>query len=73
MFLTATELIQLTGYRRAADQAGWLKRNGVKFYRQRTNGRIVVTRAAVEDKGNRGSEIEGPRLDWIGNGRKKAA
>jgi hypothetical protein len=47
MFLTADELLTLTGYGIAAYQRRWLKRNGWKHEVAR-NGRPVVSRAYAE-------------------------
>lgn len=46
-FLTATELIDMTGYKMPSKQIAWLTRNGLKHWVSRT-GRPVVPRAAVE-------------------------
>ena len=47
MFLTADQLHELTGYKRAAYQCRWLAKNRVHFY-VRGDGRPVVTETAIE-------------------------
>ena len=64
MFLTEEQVVELTGYKRAADQAKWLKRNGVQHFRQRINGRVIIARDALAVR-EKVAEVEGPRLDWI--------
>lgn len=44
MFLTAEELRELTGYKRASLQLGWLRKAGVRHYVRR-DGRPVVMAA----------------------------
>lgn len=41
MFLTAEELVDLTGWKRASRQVAWLRKNGVKHYVRR-GGRPCV-------------------------------
>jgi hypothetical protein len=50
MFLTDTELFDLTGYRRNADRCRWLKENGWTFLRNAITGRPVVSRSYAESK-----------------------
>lgn len=47
MILSGAELVTLTGYKRAKDQARWLARNG---WRHTVNalGRVVVARAEFD-------------------------
>jgi len=47
--LTAEQLCELTGYKRAAEQARWLKENGFKFRLDRL-GKPRVDRAHYEAK-----------------------
>lgn len=49
MFLTAAELIDLTGYQSPAWQSRWLDRQGFA-YKRAANGRIVLSRAYVESR-----------------------
>jgi hypothetical protein len=46
-FLTAGEVIELTGYKAAKKQIEWLTRNGVKHWVPAT-GRPVVPRSAID-------------------------
>ncbi len=46
MFLTADQLRELTGYKRAAYQVKWLAKNRVHFY-VRADGLPVVTEDAI--------------------------
>ncbi len=47
MFLTRTEIFELTGYKRGTAQARWLRAEGFSF-RIGADGRPRVLRAAVE-------------------------
>jgi hypothetical protein len=49
VFLTQTEIIELTGRRWRKDQSAWLKAKGYK-HEINALGRIVVARAHVEGK-----------------------
>jgi hypothetical protein len=49
MFLSATELIDLTGYKRARHQIGWLSLQGLRFVLG-ADGRPRVLRAEVEGR-----------------------
>lgn len=71
VFLSDAELFELTGYKQAAAQVRWLRRNGVRFYRQRETGSPRVPRDALLQ--GRVIEQEGPRLDWLKNGKREAA
>jgi len=42
-FLSADDLVLLTGYKRPADQARWLEEHGIPFLRN-SLGKIVVKR-----------------------------
>ncbi len=43
MFLTAAEVVDLTGYRQASAQVKWLQRNGISHY-VRGDGQVRVPR-----------------------------
>ncbi|MDY6498000.1 DUF4224 domain-containing protein, partial [Clostridioides difficile] len=47
MFLTPDELQELTGYKIAKKQIGWLTRNGIKHWIAAT-GRPIVPRSAID-------------------------
>lgn len=49
MFLTTTELADLTGYQRHADQRKWLTARGWLF-EEAANGRPVVARSYAESR-----------------------
>jgi hypothetical protein len=49
MFLTAEELVQLTGYKRPSCQLTWLKRARLPHFVSR-GGRPVVLRSELEDR-----------------------
>lgn len=49
MFLTAAELVTLTGYQRHADQRRWLTERAWVF-ETAANGRPVVTRSYAESR-----------------------
>jgi hypothetical protein len=73
IFLTESELQELTGYVKPAAQARWLKRNGIRFFRQRMTGCIKVPCAALTGTGDATNAVEdGPRLDWIHRARQAA-
>lgn len=61
MFLTDTELLELTGYQIFAWQARWLERHRWKFERSRT-GRPVVSRAYAEFRLSDGQQEEPTRV-----------
>lgn len=63
MFLTPTELEQLTGRKQPAAQCRWLKRNGIRHFRNQL-GRVIVTAAALEAKPAKEQHV-GPDLGWI--------
>lgn len=50
MFLTDTELLELTGYKRNADRCRWLRDHGWTFERNAITGRPVVSRSYAEAK-----------------------
>lgn len=50
MFLTNSELFDLTGYRRNADRCRWLTENKWTFVRSAVTGRPVVSRSYAESK-----------------------
>jgi hypothetical protein len=50
VFLTPGELVELTGYKRASLQVGWLRKMGVRHYVRR-DGRPVVVAADLASKG----------------------
>lgn len=60
MFLTAADLISLTGYKRASLQVGWLRKAGVRHY-VRKDGRPVVVAADLEAAGR---PVERTRPDF---------
>ena len=60
MFLTADDLIELTGYKRASLQVAWLRKAGVRHY-LRKDGRPVVVAA---DLAAAGRERERTRPDF---------
>ncbi len=47
MFLTDDELGELTGYKRHADQRGWLSRNAIPYWVS-ARGKPKVLRSALE-------------------------
>ena len=65
--LTPEQLLELTGYKRGAEQARWLKDNGFKFKLDRL-GKPRVDRAHYEQKmGGRpatGDHIDGGAPNW---------
>jgi hypothetical protein len=66
--LTAEQLCELTGYKRGAEQARWLKENGFKFRLDRL-GKPRVDRAHYETKmgcklGTTGDRIDGGSPNW---------
>lgn len=63
MFLTPSQLEELTGYRQAAAQVRWLKRNGIRHY-VRADGRPVVACSALES-GAAIPRAAGPDLDSV--------
>lgn len=52
MFLTKEELKTLTGYKRPAEQIGWLRLHGLRCWRN-ARGQVVVPRSEVEARGQR--------------------
>lgn len=71
LFLNEEELRQLTGYKRSNDQAAWLRRNGVRHYRQKSAGRVMVARQTLSTQ-RESITRDGPRLDFL-NVEKHAA
>jgi hypothetical protein len=63
MFLTDTELIELTGWRRVFDQCRWLKAHGWKFEISGI-GRPVVMRRHAEQKMLDGADA---KPEWTPN------
>lgn len=49
MFLTAEELVTLTGRKMKSQQIAWLKKSGIP-YRVNATGHPVVTRSAIEGR-----------------------
>ena len=62
MFLTPTELLDLTGYKKPALQRRWLVEHGYRFD-VRADGRAVVLIAAIEQK-LAGRATSGAQPDW---------
>lgn len=62
MFLTPTELRELTGYQKPALQRRWLAEHGYRFD-VRADGRAVVLIAAIEQK-LAGRRTSGAEPDW---------
>jgi integrase len=62
VFLTAEELIRLTGYRQSAAQIRWLKKHRMRFFLQGPTEKPVVTRVEVE-RSKRTAQHVGPI--WI--------
>jgi hypothetical protein len=62
VFLTPTELLELTGYKKPALQRRWLVEHGYRFD-VRADGRAVVLTAAIEKK-LAGRRISSPEPDW---------
>jgi hypothetical protein len=60
LFLTAEELIELTGRKRGQAQAGVLRKLGIPFYLR--DRRVIVTRVAVEGH-ERGKQRRDP-FNW---------
>lgn len=50
MFLTDTELFDLTGYRRNADRCRWLSEHNWKFEKSAITGKPVVLRSYAESQ-----------------------
>lgn len=65
LLLTDDELTALTGYQRSHDRARWLKKNGIRFTRQRLTGKVVVVRDWLSAPSQKQPERKGPNLDWI--------
>lgn len=63
MFLTKDDIVNLTGYRRPADQCRWLKSHGWK-YEISAVGRPVVLRRHAE---SRMSDVEQAPKEWSPN------
>lgn len=59
--LTPDELRELTGYKPAAKQRQWLDERGVPY---RFDGRVLVSRAAVERWLSGVDVIVAPALNW---------
>lgn len=59
LFLSAEQLVELTGAHRAEKQIECLKRNRIP-YTLNVRGRAVVTVAAVEGTGTKSSRVEKP-------------
>lgn len=76
--LTESELVELTGYVRPADQEAWLKEARIPC-RRRRDGTVSVVRAWAEYApfANRGATVvepvasSGPKMEMIGVGRKR--
>jgi Domain of unknown function (DUF4224) len=49
MFLDASELADLTGYRQSAAQVRWLRKNGITHY-VRADGQVRVPRSFFADR-----------------------
>lgn len=49
MFLEASELLDLTGYRQPAAQVRWLRKNGVTHY-VRADGQVRVPRSFFAER-----------------------
>jgi hypothetical protein len=62
VFLTPTELLELTGYKKPALQRRWLAEHGYRFD-VRADGRAVVLIAAIELK-LAGRRTSGAEPDW---------
>ena len=63
MFLTDSELLELTGYARNADRRRWLEKRGWKF-EQAVNGRPAVLRSYAEAMLTGGQvKPKGPQLN----------
>jgi Domain of unknown function (DUF4224) len=62
VFLTSTELSELTGYKKPALQRRWLVEHGYRFD-VRADGRAVVLIAAIEQK-LAGRRASGAQPDW---------
>ena len=66
MFLDAAELADMTGYKRAREQATWLARNGYSFD-IRADGRPNVMLEQVRERQLKGAgPRERPRVDLSG-------
>ena len=49
MFLTSSEMTELTGYRRFSKQIGWLKRYEIAYF-VAASGRPVVLRSTLDSR-----------------------
>ena len=66
MFLNSDELADMTGYKRAREQATWLARNGYSFD-IRADGRPNVLLEQVRERQLKGADSgERPRVDLSG-------
>lgn len=65
MFLTSEQLQELTGYRQAAAQVRWLRKNGVAHY-VRSDGKPKVHEDAVRPKGISAAAPKGPNFAALG-------
>lgn len=65
IFLTESEVTQLTGVKSPGWQRRWLSRNGYRF-EQASNGRPVVLRSTVEAKAGPGGAPTARTLNMAG-------
>ena len=63
MILTADQLRELTGYRRAKEQLLWLRKNGIRHY-VRGDGKPAVLPADLAVSQER-STVTAPRFDAL--------
>lgn len=63
MFLSDTELFELTGYRRNADRCRWLTDHKWTFERSAITGRPVVSKSYAEAKLSGGAVRAEPKLN----------
>ncbi len=61
-FLDVEEVAELTGYKRKAEQRGWLVRNGIPFLPNRFGQPMIARSALLERLGQRETRSEAP--DW---------
>jgi len=64
MFLTADEIVILSGMKRKATQIVALRKMGVVFFVSGA-GRPVVTRTAIEGRSDRAEEKKESRAAWV--------